>query len=78
MKALKPNVVIPGHMTSGTALDASSIEFAQQYLMDFAKAKANSNDSAQLIQTMQNLYPNAGLPMALEIGAKVHMGEMKW
>ncbi len=78
MKALKPNVVIPGHMTPGTALDASSIEFAQQYLMDFAKAKANSKDSAQLIQTMQNLYPNAGLPMALEIGAKVHMGEMKW
>lgn len=78
MAALKPNVVIPGHMTAGTALNADTIAFAQQYLQDFAEAKANSKDSAELIKTMQAKYPKAGLPMALEIGAKVHMGEMEW
>lgn len=78
MAALKPEMVIPGHMKAGTALNADTITFAQQYLQDFAEAKANSKDSAELIKTMQAKYPKAGLPMALEIGAKVHMGEMEW
>jgi hypothetical protein len=47
-------------------------------LQDFAEAKANSKDSAELIKTMQAKYPKTGLPMALEIGVKVHTGEMEW
>lgn len=78
MQALKPEVVIPGHMIAGTQLDASAISFAQRYLADFAQAKQTSKDSQQLIKRMLKLYPEAGLPMALEIGAKVHMGEMQW
>ncbi|MEJ2417530.1 MAG: hypothetical protein P8Y45_11495 [Exilibacterium sp.] len=42
------------------------------------KAKADSKNSAQLIDTMNQKYPQVGLPVALDIGAKVHMGEMKW
>ncbi|EOW9441086.1 MBL fold metallo-hydrolase [Vibrio cholerae] len=78
MAALKPKVVIPGHMTPGTAMDSSAITFSQKYLADFAKAKASSKNSAQLIEKMSKIYPDAGLPMALDIGAKVHTGEMKW
>ncbi len=78
MKALKPEVVIPGHMMPGTKTDASAITFSQHYLADFAKAKAASKNSAQLIDIMKQKYPQAGLPIALDIGAKVHMGEMQW
>lgn len=78
MAELKPQVVIPGHMTANTATDSSAIRFSQSYLTAFDQAKSNSKDSAALIQTMLASYPDAGLPMALEIGAKVHTGEMKW
>ncbi|WP_445399593.1 MBL fold metallo-hydrolase [Zobellella sp. An-6] len=78
MAALEPELVIPGHMLPGTRTDASAIAFSQRYLADFAGAKAESKDSAQLIDALSRAYPEAGLPMALEIGAKVHMGEMTW
>lgn len=78
MAELKPQVVIPGHMTANTATDSSAIRFSQSYLTAFDQAKSNSKDSAMLTKTMLASYPDAGLPMALEIGAKVHTGEMKW
>ena len=78
MKALNPDVVIPGHMKAGTQLDAANIDFSIQYLKDFAHAKQSSDSSKLLIDKMTNSYPEAVLPMALNIGAKVHKGEMKW
>ncbi|HCG7313731.1 TPA: MBL fold metallo-hydrolase [Vibrio parahaemolyticus] len=78
MLALKPQVVIPGHMKAGTKLNADTIRYSQQYLQDFQQAKKRSNNSAQLIDTMSAKYPEAQLPIALEIGAKVHTGEMSW
>lgn len=78
MKALKPEVVIPGHMKAGTDLNAETINYSQQYLAAFKAAKQASNDSRQLIEKMSSSYPDAGLAIALAIGAKVHKGEMKW
>jgi hypothetical protein len=65
-------------MTQGTKMDTTAITFSQNYLADFAKAKADSKNSSQLIGIMNQKYPQAGLPIALEIGAKVHMGEVQW
>jgi hypothetical protein len=31
-----------------------------------------------LIEAMKRVYPEAGLGIALDIGAKVNKGEMKW
>lgn len=78
IQQLNPAVVIPGHMTTGTQLDASTIAYTQAYLSDFQRAKSTSRNSEQLIDKMSANYPDAQLPMALNIGAKVHMGEMKW
>ncbi|MGU3847547.1 MBL fold metallo-hydrolase, partial [Vibrio diabolicus] len=55
-----------------------TIRYSQQYLQDFQQAKKHSNNSTQLIDTMSAKYPEAQLPIALEIGAKVHTGEMTW
>ena len=38
----------------------------------------NRTHSATLIEAMKSAYPAAGLMVALEIGAKVNKGEMKW
>lgn len=78
LQELNPEIVIPGHMKAGTKLDASTISYSQQYLADFQQAKSSSQNSAEVIDKMSASYPDAQLPMALSIGAKVHMGEMKW
>jgi glyoxylase-like metal-dependent hydrolase (beta-lactamase superfamily II) len=44
MAALKPELVIPGHMKAGTALDASAIAFTKNYLQTFEKAVLPAGD----------------------------------
>jgi len=78
MENLSPNVVVPGHMKLNTKLDASNISYTHQYLTTFEREKKNSPDANALINKIKLLYPQAQLPLALDIGAKVHKGEMKW
>ena len=79
MAALKPALVVPGHMKAGTQVDASSITFTKDYLQTFEKNLAASKNSAELVNAMKQSYPalTAGA-MSLDIGAKVNKGEMKW
>lgn len=78
MQALKPATVVPGHMAAGTALDDSVIRYTRDYLQRFEAELPKAKDAAGLISAMQQAYPKAGLGIALDIGAKVHKGEMKW
>ena len=79
MAALKPALVIPGHMTAGTPLDASAISFTKDYLLTFEKNLAASKGSAELIKAMKHSFPQlTDGAMSLDIGAKVNTGEMKW
>lgn len=78
MQKLNPEIVIPGHMKAGTKLNASTIRYSLQYLTDFQEVKSHSKNSTEVIDKMMAIYPGAQLPMALQVGAKVHMGEMKW
>jgi len=78
MAALKPEVVVPGHSLPGVRHDASQIAASQAYLANFEAALPKADNSAALIDAMKTAYPAAGLGIALEIGAKVNKGEMKW
>ncbi|MEG1767098.1 MAG: MBL fold metallo-hydrolase [Comamonas sp.] len=79
MAALKPALVVPGHMKAGTKVDASSITFTKDYLQTFEKQLAASKNSAELIDAMKKAYPQlTDGAMSLDIGAKVNKGEMKW
>ena len=78
MLALQPTLVVPGHMAAGTATDASAITYTRDYLKRFEAELPKAANGAELIATMQRAYPKAGLGMALDIGAKVNKGEMKW
>ena len=79
MAALKPELVIPGHMQAGTKMDASAITFTKNYLQTFEKNLAANKSSGPIIQAMKLAYPqlesSAG---SLELGAQVNTGEMKW
>lgn len=78
IEALNPQVVIPGHMAAGTPLDTSNIAYTRNYLARFDASSAESKSAAELIDAMKRAYPEAGLEIALDIGAKVRKGEMNW
>jgi len=76
--ARKPTVVVPGHMAVNAAPDASAVAYTRDYLVAFEEELAKAPDAAALIAAMTKRYPDAGLAVALQIGAKVAKGEMKW
>ncbi|MBT9501491.1 MAG: MBL fold metallo-hydrolase [Burkholderiaceae bacterium] len=76
--ALQPAIVVPGHMLPGTAQDASTVSYTRAYLQRFEAELPKAANAAALIATLQAAYPQAGLGIALDIGAKVNKGEMKW
>lgn len=78
MAARKPTTVIPGHLAPGAAIDVSAITFTRGYLVAFEEELAKATNSAELIAAMTKRYPNLGMGIALQIGAKVAKGEMKW
>ena len=79
MAALKPVLVVPGHMKAGTPVDASNITFTKDYLQTFEKNLAATKSSAELVKAMQQAYPQlTDGAMSLDIGAKVNKGEIKW
>lgn len=78
MAALQPVIVIPGHSAPGAKQDASQIAWSQAYLARYEQEVPKAANSGALIDAMKKAYPDAGLGIALEIGAKVNKGEMKW
>ncbi|MDO5625859.1 MAG: MBL fold metallo-hydrolase [Pseudomonadota bacterium] len=76
--ARQPAIVVPGHLAPGAAMDASALRYTREYLVAFDEEVARTPNADALIAAMQRRYPQAGLPAALQIGAKVAKGEMQW
>jgi len=76
--ARKPAVVVPGHMSPDAATDLSGVEHTKSYLIAFEEELAKAADSVALIAAMKARFPGLGMEVALDIGAKVVTGEMKW
>ncbi|TBW54645.1 MBL fold metallo-hydrolase [Marinobacter halodurans] len=76
--ARNPKIVVPGHMKPEWPTDLSGARFTRDYLVAYEQAFAKAKNSAELIAAMKKRYPDAGLEVALEIGAKVAKGEMEW
>jgi glyoxylase-like metal-dependent hydrolase (beta-lactamase superfamily II) len=73
-----PQVVIPGHLAESAACDASAVTYTRDYLLAFEQELATAKSSSALVAAMTRRYPAAGMGVALDIGAKVALGEMKW
>ncbi|MBX7276688.1 hypothetical protein K2E96_19200 [Pseudomonas sp. ERGC3:05] len=78
MIARNPQVVVPGHMTLNAQVNASAIRYTRDSLLAFEQELTKAADSTALIEAMNELYPDAGMGIALQIGAKVAIGEMEW
>lgn len=78
IKALKPEVVVPGHFLPGAPQTLESVTFTQNYLTRLENALPKAKDSAQLIAAMKKQYPGLKDESSLELSAKVLKGEMSW
>lgn len=78
MAALKPEVVVPGHMAAATPLTPANLSFTSTYLKTFEQQLAKGANSAAVVQGMSQAYPGLPGAMSLDLGAKVNKGEMKW
>ncbi|WP_420009776.1 MBL fold metallo-hydrolase [Xanthomonas sacchari] len=76
--ARAPAVVVPGHLTPDAAPDLSAIAHTKAYLLAFEEELATAKDAVSLKAAMEARFPNLGMGVALEIGAKVATGEMPW
>ena len=78
MAARQPAIVVAGHMATDAATDASALRYTRDYLLAFDAELARAANSTALIAAMTQRYPEAGMAIALEIGAKVARGDMAW
>ncbi|TQI81967.1 glyoxylase-like metal-dependent hydrolase (beta-lactamase superfamily II) [Serratia fonticola] len=78
IKALKPQVVVPGHFLPGAQQTLESVTFTHNYLTTLESELPKAKNSAELIAAMKQHYPALQDGSSLELSAKVLKGEMKW
>ena len=78
LAALKPSIVVAGHMAPEAKNDLSGVEHTIAYLKAFEEELAKAKGSAALKTAMEARFPGLGMGVALDIGSKVATGEMKW
>jgi glyoxylase-like metal-dependent hydrolase (beta-lactamase superfamily II) len=79
IEALKPELVVPGHIKPGTPLTLAAVAHTRGYLDAFDAVVASTKKSNEIVRAMTAQYPNDDLGFVLELGAKVAAGEMaKW
>ena len=78
MTALDAAFAVPGHRLPTTTLDASPIAYTREYLAAFEDELAKADSGEALTAALVVRYPDAGMLIAAQLGAKVAMGEMSW
>jgi glyoxylase-like metal-dependent hydrolase (beta-lactamase superfamily II) len=75
---LNPEIVIPAHAKSETPFDISAVKHTRNYIQFYEEALKANKTSESLTDTLKKEYPDLTFETALQIGAKVNTGEMKW
>ena len=78
IETLNPEIVIPAHANSGSPFDVSALKHTKSYIQFYEEALKTNKTSETLIATLKAKYPTLTFETALQIGAKVNTGEMKW
>jgi len=78
IESLHPTIVIPAHAKSETAFDISTVKHTKSYIQFYEEALKTNKTSEELIKTLKAKYPTLTFDIALQLGAKVNTGEMKW
>ncbi len=78
IEALHPAIVIPAHANSASPFDESAVKHTKSYILFYEEALKTNKTSETLIAALKAKYPALTFDIALQIGAKVNTGEMKW
>jgi glyoxylase-like metal-dependent hydrolase (beta-lactamase superfamily II) len=78
IEALHPQIVIPAHANSQSTFDISAVKHTKSYIQFYEEALKTNKTSEALIKAIKAKYPTLTFEIALQIGAKVNTGEMKW
>lgn len=78
IETLKPEIVIPAHANSESPFDVSAVKHTKSYIQFYEEALKTNKTSEALIAALKTKYPTLTFETALQIGAKVNTGEMKW
>lgn len=78
IKALGPEVVIPGHFAGTMPAGTAAVDFTADYIRAFDEETAKAKDGAALEAAMKQRFPNLGGLEGLALSAKVAKGEMQW
>lgn len=80
LKALNPEVVVPGHSpsTDPKYFDPKYIEFTRNYIQDFENVWKNANDGQEIVDKMTKKYPNLVARICVEMSAKILKDGYDW
>lgn len=78
IELLQPTIVVPAHAKSESAFDLTAVKHTKSYIQFYEEALKTNKNSEALIATLKAKYPTLTFETALQIGAKVNTGEMKW
>ena len=78
IETLHPAIVIPAHAKSNSPFDMSAVKHTKSYIQFYEEALKTNKTSEALIAAIKAKYPALTFETALQIGAKVNTGEMKW
>ena len=78
IESLHPAIVIPAHANSQSPFDISTVKHTKSYIQFYEEALKTNKTSETLIAALKTKYPTLTFDIALQIGAKVNTGEMKW
>jgi glyoxylase-like metal-dependent hydrolase (beta-lactamase superfamily II) len=78
IESLQPEIVVPAHAKSDSFFDIKAVQHTREYVKFYGEALSRSKTSAELIGEMKKKYPDLTFEAALQLGAKVNTGEMKW
>ena len=78
IETLKPDFVVPAHGNSSSSFNLQSVKFTEEYLAFYQQALKTNKTSSGLIKAIKAKYPKLTFETALNIGAMVNTGEIKW
>jgi len=78
ISSLQPAIVVPAHATPEADFNMTSVKHTYDYIRFYEEALKQYKTSESLVKALKEQYPQAGFETALQLGAKVNTGEMKW
>jgi glyoxylase-like metal-dependent hydrolase (beta-lactamase superfamily II) len=78
IESLQPTIVIPAHANSESAFDLTAVKHTKNYIQFYEEALKTNKTSEALISAIKAKYSTLTFEVALQLGAKVNTGEMKW